>query len=96
MEAWIQDELSRFNLKNAFIDFSVHALKDKNFTQADLDKAVEVVRKGKVIGNKSDQLRNTVAFRLYFGKENTTYTVVAGLHRNFLRVVTIWKETGKK
>ncbi|MCK4729532.1 MAG: DUF4258 domain-containing protein, partial [Desulfobacterales bacterium] len=77
-------------------DFSVHALKDKNLTQDDLDKAIETVRKGKVIEDKSNQSKRTVAFRLYIGKKNITYTVIVGLHQNFLRVVTIWKEPGKK
>ena len=96
MEDWIHDELSRFDLKDVFIGFSIHALKDKNLTQDDLDMAVDTVRKGRVIEEKSDQSRKTVAFRLYFGKTNITYTVVVGLHQNFLRVVTIWKEPEKK
>ena len=96
MEDWIHDELSKYNLKDVYIDFSVHALKDKNLTQDDLDKAIETIRKGRIIEDKSNQSRRTVVFRLYFGKGNITYTVIVGLHENFLRVVTIWKDTGKK
>jgi len=96
MEDWIRYELSRFNLNSVYIDFSVHALKDKNLTQEDLDKAIETVRKGRIVAEKSNQLRRTVAFRLYFGRDNATYIVVVGLHRDFLRVVTIWIDSGKK
>jgi len=96
MQDWIYNELSKYNLKDVYIDFSVHALKDKNLAQGDLDKAIETVRKGRIIEDKSNQSGRTIVFRLYFGKQNITYTVIVGLHENFLRVVTIWKEPGKK
>ncbi len=95
MEEWIQNELSKYNLKTVYIDFSLHALEDKNLNQEYLDRAIETIRNGRVIEEKSNKARKNITFRLYFGKENMTYTVISGLHENFVRVVTIWKDRGR-
>ena len=95
MEDWIQEELSKYDLKTVEIDFSVHVLKGKNLKPDDLDKPEETIRKGRVVEEKSDRLRKTIGFRLYFGKENLTYTVIVGLHGDLLRIVTLWRDGGR-
>ena len=95
MQAWIQEELAKYDLKTVYIDFSVHTLIDKNLKGEDLHRAVETIRTGRVVEDKSNKEKGTVGFRLYFGKSNVTYTVIAGLHGNFLRIVTLWKESGR-
>ena len=92
---WIKDELSKYDLKTVQIDFNIHALGDKGIKSKDLDNAYETVRNGRIIEQKSDKARKTIAFRLYFGKENLTYTSVVGLHENLLRIVTLWKDEGR-
>src|SRR3990167_2499035 len=57
MEDWIQEELSKYDLKTVEIDFSVHVLKGKNLKPDDLDNAEETIRKGRVVEEKSDRLR---------------------------------------
>ena len=94
MQDWIRDELSRYDLKTVFIGFSDHALKDKNLMPEDIDKAVETVRTGKVIPEKSDPVRKNVCFKRYF-ENNITYIVIAGLHEEFMRIVTVIKGEGR-
>lgn len=88
---WIEEALQRYDRLTVYIDISAHALRDKNLKPDDIDKAEETVRKGRIVPEKSDERRGNVCFRLYYGKENTTYTVIAGLHGNFMRIVTVIK-----
>ena len=92
---WIEEVLEKYDRHTVPVDFSLHALNEKGLLPADLDRAVEAVRMGRIIPEKSDPLRRTVGFRLYDGKRNITYTVIAGLHENFFRVVTVIKEKGR-
>ncbi|MBI2675297.1 MAG: DUF4258 domain-containing protein [Candidatus Aenigmarchaeota archaeon] len=92
---WIPEALQRYDRQTVYIDISLHALKHKNLTPADIDMAEETIRRGRPVPEKSDEKRQNVCFRLYYGKENATYTVIAGLHPNFIRIVTIIKEEGR-
>ncbi len=94
MRDWIQEELERYDLKNVFITFSYHALNDKNLKPEDIDMALETVRTGQTVPEKSDNQRNNICFKRHFG-DNITYFVVVGLHEGLLRVVTLWKVKGR-
>ena len=94
MQDWIKDELAIYDLKRVFIGFSDHALKDKNLRPEDIDKAVETIRSGEIVPEKSDPARRNVCFKRYFGN-NITYFVVGGLHEEFIRIVTVIKEKGR-
>ncbi len=93
MEGWVTDDLSKYNLKTVFVGFSEHAL-TKNIKARDIDRAIDTVRTGKIVPEKSDKTRKTVCFKRYF-EDNMTYLVVTGLHEDFLRIVTIIKVGGR-
>ena len=94
MQDWILEELSKYDLRIVFIGFSDHSLKDKNLKADDIDRVVETVRTGKSVPEKSNRSRKTICFKRHF-ENNITYFVVAGLHEDLLRVVTVIKIEGR-
>ncbi len=94
MGDWTKDELSKYDIKTVFIGFSDHAIKDKNLKSDDIDRAIETVRTGKVVPDKSDKARKIICFKRHF-ENNITYFVVVGLYEEFLRVVTVIKVKGR-
>lgn len=82
-DEWIKDELRKYDRRIVFIGFSDHALKDRGLRPDDIDKAVETVRMGMAVPQKSDHSRRTVCFKRYF-ENNITCLVIAGLHPDFI------------
>ena len=91
---WIKDLTEKLDRKNTEITFSPHLFDRKEYWNLDLDKVEETVRSGKIFEGKGAS-PNKLCFKRYFGKENTTYTVIAIYHNDFIEVKTAWPKKGR-
>ncbi len=91
---WIEDLVKTLNRNKVNITFDPHLFGRKEYWNLDLGKIEETVRTGKIFEKKCEK-PNKICFKRYFGKENTTYTVIARYHNNFIEVKTIWPKKGR-
>ena len=91
---WIEELTVRLDRRKAEITFDPHLFDRKEYWNLDLDKIEETVRTGEVFEEKCEQ-PNKLCFKRYFGKENTTYTVIARYYKNFIEVKTAWPAKGR-
>ena len=84
----------RLDRKNVKITFSPHIFDRKEYWNLDIDRTEETVRNGKIF-HKKCEMPNKICFQRYFGKENTTYTVIVRYHNNFIEVKTAWPKKGR-
>ncbi len=94
MEDWISDVLSKIDRKKAEITFDPHLFDQKEKRNLDLDKIEETIRTAAIYEAKCES-PNKICFKRYFGKENTTYTVIARYHWEFIEVKTAWTNKGR-
>jgi len=91
---WIGELTKKLDRRKAEITFDPHLFDRKEYWNLDLDKIEETVRTGEVFEEKCEQ-PNKLCFKRYFGKENTTYTVIARYYKNFIEVKTAWPAKGR-
>lgn len=86
--------LRRFDRTKAEITFDPHVFDRTIYWDLDLAKVEETVRTGNVFEEKCEE-PNKVCFKRFFGKENTTYTVIVRYHQEFIEVKTVWPSKGR-
>ncbi len=91
---WVDELLKRINRKHVLITFNPHLIIRETHRNLNLDRIEETVRFGKIDYNRCE-IPNKICFIRYFGKENTTYTVIANILINFVEVKTSWKKRGR-
>lgn len=91
---WIEDLMKKLDRKKTEITFDPHVFDRKEYWNLDLNKIEETVRTGKVIDSKCE-MPNKICFGRYFGKENTTYTVIVRYHNELIEVKTAWPRKGR-
>ncbi len=91
---WITNLFTNLDRNSLEITFNEHVFKrvcDRNF---DLDKVEETVRKGR-LWLKKCEYPDKLCFVNYYGKENTTYVVIALVKKYSWEVVTAWLRSGR-
>lgn len=91
---WESELLERVNRKTIEIAFDPHLFERTAYWNLELDKVEETVREGKIFPTKCEE-PNKLCFKKYFGKENTTYTVIVRMHKDFMEVKTVWPNQGR-
>lgn len=91
---WINDLMNRANRRKAAITFDPHVFERKEYWNLDLVKIEQTAMLGKVFEDKCEQ-PNKLCFKMYFGKENITYTIIVRYHNNFIEVKTAWPKKGR-
>lgn len=91
---WIEELLGRLDRTEAEVTFDPHLFKRIKYHNLDLDKVEETVQTGRIVAEKCEE-PNKLCFESYFGKENTTYTVIAMFHESFIEVRTAWPRKGR-
>lgn len=91
---WIEELNKRLDRKKASITFDPHLFDRKEYWNLDLDKIEETVRTGRIFEEKCEE-PNKICFKRYFGKDNTTYTIIVKYHKNFIEVKTVWPTKGR-
>lgn len=93
-DSWIGKLLERLERTKCEVTFDPHAFNRSEYWNLDLDKIEETVRTGNIVQEKCEE-PNKLCFERYFGKENTTYTVIARFHEQFIEVRTAWPRNGR-
>ena len=91
---WIEELSKKLDRRKSEITFDPHVFDRKEYWNLDLDKIEETVRTGNVFEEKCEK-PNKICFKRHFGKENTTYIVIARYHNNFIEVKTAWPKKGR-
>ncbi|MBS3113871.1 hypothetical protein J4448_02095 [Candidatus Woesearchaeota archaeon] len=91
---WIGELNKKLNRNKTKITFSPHLFDRQEYWNINIEKIEETVRTGKIFEKKCE-IPNKICFKRYFGKENTTYTVIAIYHNNFIEVKTAWPKKGR-
>ena len=95
MDLWIKEVMNRLDRKKTQLLFSEHAAKDKNLSMDDVDNVIKTVHIGKVDEEKSNQEKERICFKNYFGKKRQTYFVVVEYYHDFMKIITVNKKKGK-
>ncbi len=91
---WIEELTKSLGRRKAEITFDPHLFDREQYWNLDLGKIEETVRTGKIFEDKCD-MPNKICFVRYYGKENTTYTVIVRYHKEFIEVKTAWPKKGR-
>lgn len=91
---WIDVLLEKLDRAKCEVTFDPHAFDRSEYWSIDLDKIEEAARTGIIVLGKCEE-SNKLCFERYFGKENTTYTVIARFHEQFIEVMTVWPRKGR-
>ena len=91
---WISELTIKLDRRKAEITFDPHLFGRKEYWNLDLDKIEETIRTGEIFEEKCEQ-PNKLCFKKYFGKENTTYTVIVRYYKSFIEVKTAWPAKGR-
>ncbi len=91
---WIGELLERLDRTRCKVTFDRHAFDRSEYWSLNLDKIEETVRTGSIVSGKCEE-PNKLCFERYFGKENTTYAVIARFHEQFIEVRTVWPRNGR-
>ena len=91
---WIEELEREAKRKKAEITFDPHLFDRSEYWNLDLDKIEETIRAGKIFVEKCEK-PNKICLKRYFGKENTTYTVIVRYHKNLIEVKTAWSTKGR-
>ncbi len=91
---WVEELEGKIDRRNAKITFNPHLFDRKDYWNLDLDKVEETVKTGRIFHEKCEE-PNKICFKRYFGKENTTYTVIVRYHKELIEVKTIWPTKGR-
>jgi len=91
---WIEELTKNLDRRKAEITFDPHVFDREEYWNLDLGKIEESIRTGKIFEEKCEK-PNKICFKRYFGKENTTYTVIARYHQSFIEVKTAWPKKGR-
>ncbi len=91
---WIEELTRKLDRRKADITFDPHLFNRTKYWNLDLDKIEETIRTGKIFNQKCEK-PNKICFRMFFGKENITYTVIVRYHKDFIEVKTAWPRKGR-
>ncbi len=91
---WVDDLLKRISRKYVPITFDPHLIMRETHRNLNLDRIEETIRFGRIDYSRCEE-PGKICFVRYFGKENTTYTVIANIKANFMEVKTSWKKKGR-
>ena len=91
---WIDKLLEKLDRAKCEVTFDPHAFDRSEYWSLDIDKVEETVRTGSIVPGKCKE-PNKLCFERYFGKENTTYAVIARFHEQFIEVKTVWPKNGR-
>ncbi len=91
---WIDELLGKVDRKPAEVTFDPHLFDKLEYHNLDLDKVEETVRTGNIVSGKCEE-PNKLCLERYFVKENTTYTIIARFHEDFIEVRTVWLRKGR-
>ena len=91
---WAEQLTGKLDRRKAEITFNPHLFDRKEYWNLDLGKIEKTVRTGKLLDDKCLK-PNKLCFKLYFGKENVTYTAITRYYDNFIEVKTAWAKKGR-